>query len=130
LCVNPIAQAHRMALHTIVSELISNAIDHGLLRDADLPLDPSAHDYHTRRNQRLCELTDAGLTICAELRRPAHHWQVALSVAHSGDGRQVCIQPSDSDDIRGRGLMILDALCDTLQISADGRRTEVSYNCV
>lgn len=127
LCISPVAERHRAELHTILSELISNAIDHGLLCIDEDERDYADQGYQYRRTARLRALMDASLTISADILRTSPTWTARISVEHSGAPRPVLVQVGDEEAASGRGLLILDALCDAVQIAPDGRRTQISY---
>lgn len=122
---------HRRRIFTVLSELYSNALDHGLLR-----LESSMKEtsdgfgaYYNLREQRLALLTDARAMIEVEQIAADNGYMLKLRVSDSGEGfdylRQKKIQ--DQHEPSGRGLDLVRTLCDELVYEGCGNRVEATY---
>lgn len=125
LAASPAIVRHRATLHTIVAELVSNGIDHGLLQIAGADRDYADTGFPTSRAKRLRELPDAYLTVGAEIHQAGDAWVVDIVVEHSGPQRRVMPSDQAHDATHGRGMILLEALCEHVDMSSDGRRTSV-----
>ncbi|MDE3011070.1 MAG: SpoIIE family protein phosphatase [Pseudomonadota bacterium] len=127
---------------TVLSELFVNALEHGLLRlDSAIK---SAHDgferYLSLREKRLRNLREGEITVVIQhTRHGADSGVLRIEVHDSGDGFDhraaasragpgavAAAQASPS----GRGLMLLNALCDSLSFNEQGNSVavELSYS--
>ena len=127
LATMPVIRARRAELHTIVSELVSNVIDHGFLGQGEGGRDYDAGRFHLDRAERLRELKDYWVQFEARLQCEDSHWILEIDVQHNGPERPVAGDATDDNAEYGRGLIILEALCDEVRIEDSGRRTRVRY---
>jgi CheY-like chemotaxis protein/anti-sigma regulatory factor (Ser/Thr protein kinase) len=126
LGVMPIVFRRRAELHTVFAELLTNTIDHGLLaRGRGRDYDDA--EYFVDRESRLREIGDRHVDITVALGREREHWLLEVSVEHDGEARAVDLSLSDDEDAHGRGLLLLEALCEDVRIENQGRRTRVRY---
>ncbi len=130
---NSIFLQQKDILHTILKELYSNALEHGILElDSGLKMQEDGFDqYYSQRERRLGELRDN------------HRIRVRMSFDPGVDERTVKIifedsgcgfdfervlEASDNDDFNyGRGLKLVQALSKSLQVSDQGRCVEVVF---
>ncbi|WP_174874970.1 SpoIIE family protein phosphatase [Vogesella oryzae] len=111
----------------IVTELFSNALEHGVLMlDSN---DKNSSDgfvhYLSQRQQRLAALEAGRIDI--GMRRD--HNQLHLTVQDSGIGFDADRLPADCDDqaTHGRGIALVRRLCQQVTFSNGGRSVEVIY---
>jgi signal transduction histidine kinase len=81
-------RTHKTFLFLIVSELLNNAIDHGLLRlDSAIKLEPEGFDrYMQLREERMAELDQGVITVSLERVRREGRRMLRISVRDSGNG--------------------------------------------
>ena len=119
-------------LYTLYAELISNAVDHGLLGlDSQLKTDAEGFkQYYALRAERLQQLD--GQTIRVSVR---HHPEeggglLVIRVEDSGQGfdfRKLDLNVPKSSLYSGRGLPLVASLCERLEFFATGNIVEAHY---
>jgi len=124
---------HRRILYTILTELYTNALDHGVLG-----LDSSmkeTHDgfthYFTEREGRLENLTDGYIRVCLSSHSTPSGGEIVMTISDSGPGFDIeDIQCDESDHSRlsGRGLQLLNELCSSLIYNEPGNQVEAIYS--
>jgi two-component system, HptB-dependent secretion and biofilm response regulator len=112
----------------VVSEMVSNAIDHGILK-----LDSSIKDasngfthYFNERERRLAQLTDAdSIELTLEWKSLVPKPELHISVQDSGSGYSFgkSVQ-SPMDGLSGRGLQLIRNLTSTVNIVGSGNLIE------
>ncbi len=128
----PRLQPHATPLFTILAELYSNALEHGLLGlDSGLKKDPLGFSrYYEERARRLAALSQGWLRL--ELSVVEGHGQSAVLVAveDSGPGfdhHAALARERDEQMASGRGLDLLRNLCAELRYLGTGNRVEALY---
>ena len=127
VCQDPGMAAIRSRLFTVLSELYSNALEHGVLRlDSNLK---QAEDgfiaYYETRAIRLVELTAA--TIHIKYVYDPDRACITLTITDTGDGFDLeQVQKVGDSAAFGRGLPLIFELCDTVQYSKGGREATVT----
>ncbi len=109
----------------IFSELINNAMDHGILAlNSKLKNSPEGFEaYLSERNLRLKNLQNASMTISIE--RFYKHGQdlIQIHILDSGNGFSSEVQASGFDDFSvpsGRGLLLVKSMCHELTFLGKG----------
>lgn len=145
----PGLREHAGSLFTILSELYSNALEHGLLRlDSAQKLDYQGFTrYYQLRNERLAALREGWIRVSLDHRPCADGGLLTVEVEDSGDGfgsqgeewhsmpgaRPPCDQlpasgvEGGSDGYFGRGLALVSALADELTFNASGNQVRVVF---
>jgi CheY-like chemotaxis protein/anti-sigma regulatory factor (Ser/Thr protein kinase) len=122
---------HKDYLHIIISELYSNALEHGVLNldSAMKDTEEGYVEYYAERNKRLLALDDdAKIVIHIALKPNSEGLLVEFRCQNSGDGFDVnTIRASTDDDSYGRGLFLIRELCEKLEFSDLGRQVTVEY---
>lgn len=130
--VDALAQ-HKDYLYTILSELFSNALEHGIL-DLQSHLkdtDEGYLKYYEEREIRLENLTEASLTIDVKLQPVPAGMNVVIMIKNSGPGFDISkINKVTDDDSYGRGISLLRSLCEDLKYVDDGRQVIASYHAM
>ncbi len=124
----------RPVLYMIFSELMSNAIDHGVLGLAS-SMKESGSDGFERflktRQQRLSELDLARVAVVVEHRQiddRAPHLRITVTDFGPGfDYVRVCREPVGLMTLHGRGLAILRHLCSSVRHRGNGNCIEVEF---
>ena len=126
-------QKHRQSLYTILAELYNNALDHGILR-LDSSLKHSAEgfaEYFELREKRMEEITDASIKIRFEKVDASDNvTRLNISVEDSGDGFDYddYISSLSRQDIpTGRGIKLIEELCETVRYLDKGNKVEAVY---
>ncbi len=125
-------ERHREKIFTIVSELYSNALEHGVL-GLDSALKGTAdgfEQYYRQREQRLSRL-DAHFIEVDFLFNKGESNHLVIELTDSGEGFDVqskmCFQDHDKDAF-GRGLPLLQTLCTSLEYFNEGRTVRASLD--
>ncbi len=121
----------RPRLHMVMGEVMSNAIDHGLLRlDSALKNNTRGFEHYlAERTLRLERLTVGNVRVTVE-KTAEHMLRIAVQDSGSGfDYRQLALKGAtvDSLDISGRGLLMLKHLCRSVTHSGCGNCIVVEF---
>jgi anti-sigma regulatory factor (Ser/Thr protein kinase) len=124
LVILPGARHHTRQLCLILTELFSNALDHGLLR-----LDANC--------KARAEGLDAYLKMKAQALQALEHGTIAIALEVDSSGSQPVLQITMRDSgagfdhragaPRGRGLALISALCSAVEYRGSGNEVRVSY---
>ncbi|MCI0912571.1 ATP-binding SpoIIE family protein phosphatase [Pseudomonas putida] len=100
------------ALHSVLSELYSNALEHGVLRlDSRLKRDVHGFaDYYQERARRLAALTEGSVRIDLKVEPMAEGGRLMIEVRDSGAGfdvQRVLARPAREHGLSGRGLHLV-----------------------
>lgn len=131
LCQQPRTLAHKDLLHTLLSELYNNALEHSLLGLGSVNKgDTEAFmQYYQERQRRLDALEHGSIKI-----------QLEVKTSESGTGLEILCQDngqgfakSDASDALlpqiqlGRGLSLIQGLCHEVSYSDRGRKVRACY---
>lgn len=121
------------ALYSVLSELYSNALEHGVLG-----LDSSQKNnaagftrYYQQRAQRLAGLDEGFIRIHLQVTPVQDGGRLSLQVEDSGSGFKVdtiLALPPVVDELYGRGLALVRELSEKAWWSADGRTAHVEFS--
>jgi len=117
----------------ILSELYSNALEHGVLALSSYKKSSSDgfSQYYDEREQRLAALTEGYVKISVKVTSSGNERVLALYVEDSGDGfdyQNISFDMSNSELLYNRGLALLDQLCHKLEFSKGGRGVTAYYH--
>ncbi len=117
----------------ILSELYSNALEHGVLGLSSYKKSSSDgfSQYYDEREQRLAALTEGYVKISVKVTSSGNERVLALYVEDSGDGfdyQNISFDMSNSELLYNRGLALLDQLCHKLEFSKGGRGVTAYYH--
>ena len=127
---------HRGPIFTILSELFHNALDHGVLNlDSSLKQNPAGFsDYYTMRQARLDALESGYIKISLKVSPTETGGALTLEITDSGNGFDVeTVKASmrqaeqDAHYYAGRGLHIINKLCQNVDILDSGKRIIATY---
>jgi DNA-binding response OmpR family regulator len=130
------AGEHWQNLYTILTELFVNALDHGVLKlDSNIKNTPKGFiKYFTEREARLANLTSGFVNIQLSYYALENGGQVYISVKDSGEGfdsykffKEGINAKVENNQFSGRGIKLIDKLCDTIEYSEGGTLVEASY---
>lgn len=125
-------ELHQDKIFTIVSELYSNALEHGVLKLSS-SLKNSAdgfEEYYMLREKRLAEISNDFIDVEFTYVRGEPN-RVILVITDSGEGfnfDNIQRKCTADDDMHGRGLNLLCSLCSSLEFSNAGRTVTATYD--
>lgn len=112
----------------IVSEMVSNALDHGILQlQSSLKEEPEGFTrYFQEREQRLTRLTNAdAIELSLRWELTAKGAQLVVTVVDTGAGYDFSRKGSDENNLlSGRGLQMIKNLAQRVEIFPPGNRIE------
>ncbi len=120
------AGRHRDDVYVVLSELYSNALDHGVLglgpRQRGSP--EALASYHRRRERRLSALGEGSVQLELEYRRLVHSAQLIVRIKDSGRGFD---HQSAAVESGSGGIARVRSLCESLSYRGRGNRVEAVY---
>ncbi|MBN2992836.1 fused response regulator/phosphatase [Pseudomonas cedrina subsp. fulgida] len=121
------------ALYSVMAELYSNALEHGVLGlDSRLKRDAEGFaEYYRQRNERLAQLSSGHVRVQVQVLPTEGGGRLSLCIEDSGPGfdvEHVLAQPLDIDRLSGRGLSLVRQLCSVVRWSEGGRRVCVEFS--
>ncbi|MDO3388425.1 fused response regulator/phosphatase [Gilvimarinus sp. SDUM040013] len=104
---------------TILTELVNNSLDHGLL-GLDSRLKEDAENFEVYLRERELRFGDLANTdyICVELELDQK--QLTILVKDSGAGYTFVGDKKMQGELSGRGLALIESLCDEFEVAAPG----------
>ena len=123
---------HQDILSTVLTELYSNALEHGLLKlDSNLKAsDDGFVEYYLNRSEGITRLDAERDSIDIEVRfiPDKLNPRIIIAITDSGEGFEMQTLPAaDEDELHGRGQKLLRSLCDNLVYSNGGRTATATY---
>lgn len=126
----PGIEPHKDFLHTILSELFSNSLEHGVLElKSELKQREDGFiEYYVQREQKLETLTAGNVRIGIEFSSEGNEGLLAISVKDSGKGFDAsALHQGTDNDAFGRGVSLIETLCEDVTYSEGGTRVQVKY---
>ena len=125
-------RAQGAQIHAVLSELYSNALEHGVLGlDSRLKRDAKGFaKYYELRNLRLIALKSGYVRVAMNVVPDRQGGRLTLHVEDSGPGFDVAsmlARPLDLDRLSGRGLSLVRQLCPSARWSDEGRTATVEF---
>ncbi len=123
---------HRERIYTIVSELFSNSLEHGLLKlSSDIKSNPNGFiEYYNSRELALENLTDSYIEITLEHNPVVAGGELIISVKDSGQGFDISQEKNkltENINSHGRGIALVKSLCSEINYSNDGSEVKAHY---
>ena len=120
------------ALYSVLAELYSNALEHGVLGlDSSLKRDASGFaQYYEERNSRLASLTKGYVRLHLQVVPHNGGGKLLIRIEDSGVGfdvKQVLAKASAGEGLSGRGLNLVKHLSSDASWSRDGRSVYVEF---
>lgn len=121
------------ALYSVLTELYSNALDHGVLGlDSTLKRDASGFAlYYEERARRLAALQSGFVRLELQVRSSSQGGSLGICVRDSGQGfdvQDVLERTPGESELCGRGLRLIRSLCREAHWSDDGRAAHVEFS--
>ncbi len=125
--------AQRENLYTIISELYSNALEHGVLDlSSELKAGPEGFvNYYNERTERLKKLEDGDITMNFTHTPTDNGGRLTIKVTDSGRGfdhSKMFSKLSENSQSFGRGIALVRVLTDSLEYTNEGKSAEIQYN--
>ena len=125
-------RAQSGALYSVLAELYSNALEHGVLGlDSSLKRDASGFTrYYQQRNTRLDELQDGFVRVHLQVTPKGEGGCLTVRVEDSGKGfdvARVMERPVDGVRLSGRGVSLIRQLGHNASWSDEGRSARVEF---
>jgi len=128
-----VIHGHKERLYTVLSELFTNSLDHGLLHlDSSLKSSPEGfQEYFMQRENRLNELTDASISIDMKQRCIDDDWFISIDVKDSGDGfdyDKTRASLDNNEGLSGRGIELIKQICHSIDYNQAGNEVKAMYS--
>ena len=122
----------RQSFFTVITELYKNALDHGVLGlESSLKSDHSGFSgYHKERKARLSALETGYVNFELAVEQLGDRRSIHLRIEDSGEGFDYQnYQPEEEDTatLSGRGLILVENLCDSLSFEGKGNIAIASF---
>lgn len=127
------ASAHTGQLHLILSELFTNAMDHGILRlDSSIKESGGFEAYLKTREERLANISSGLIEIALDAYESDGAMVIRIHVRDSGPGfdfRQYLDPHGSSNLPHGRGIILARSLCEKIEFLGTGNEVMAWYRC-
>ncbi len=122
----------REPIYTVLAELFSNALDHGVLRlDSSQKQTPDGFlQYYAERERRLQNLTEGCVDIEMHHQKSDEGGVLRIEVKDSGEGfdhSEINASLEGNLGFCGRGIPLIRSLCESLQYSEQGTKATAIY---
>jgi CheY-like chemotaxis protein/anti-sigma regulatory factor (Ser/Thr protein kinase) len=123
---------HRERIYTVLAELFTNALDHGVLQlDSALKSSPEGFvDFYQQRSAKLAALSDGYIELELRHEHSDEGGQLTVTLQDSGGGFDIAkVDGSlvDNTTYCGRGIPLLRSLCSELKYEDRGSRAIAVY---
>jgi CheY-like chemotaxis protein len=126
-------RAQTSALHSVLAELYSNALEHGVLAlDSALKHDAAGFaSYYEQRATRLAALESGFIRLNVSVEPTAQGGRLTIGIEDSGQGfdaRKVLETPPSLNSLYGRGIRLICELGQQARWTTDGRTASVEFS--
>jgi DNA-binding response OmpR family regulator len=131
----PSLRAYSSTLYTILAELYTNALEHGVLKlDSDLKQTSDGFsEYYVLREQRINEVSEGFVRIFISHKTNENGGLLRVRIEDSGDGFDHEGRATDnlsSFGYSGRGIALVEKLCGSVTYLGSGNIVEVAFSWV
>ena len=124
---------HKERIFTILTELFSNAQEHGLLGlDSSLKNSPTGFaEYYSSREKLLKELTDGEISVSISHVPVNSGGEFTIVIKDSGPGfntEKSRVNINENTGFSGRGMPLIKSMCDTLIYNESGNEATAVYS--
>lgn len=125
----PELNAHRDIIHTLLSEMYNNALEHGVLglKSMDKSDDESFIEYYAQRERALEQLYEGSILVEIDYLPEIDNGTLKMRIHDSGNGFNYQNSASSVDAPFGRGLLLVSSLCENMNIADNGSTVEAIY---
>ncbi len=120
---------HRGRVFTILAELYSNALDHGVL-NLDSELKSTAQgfaEFYSTKKRLMDTLTEGNIAIRLSHQPTKNGGELIITVVDDGQGFDVDSIKTDKNEYSGRGLSLVNSLCSNISFANSGRQVDVLF---
>ncbi len=126
-------ESGRTSVHTVLTELFANALDHGILKlDSSMKCTPQGYmDFYQEKQNRLESFEEGNvqITLRHELTESGNGGRLSLFVIDSGDGfDHEDANLTNKNDYSGRGIKLISSLCTEMKVLGKGNSVMVYYD--
>ncbi|MDH5516332.1 MAG: fused response regulator/phosphatase [Gammaproteobacteria bacterium] len=120
---------HKGIVHTLLTELFTNALDHGILglEGSDKDSNEAFDRYYLERNNRLETLQDACLKIAVSYTPEENSAVLKIVMSHNGREFKAENVEAANGELHGRGITLINTICEDVSYSDNGRSISVIY---
>jgi len=126
-------ESGRTTVHTVLTELFANALDHGILKlDSSLKNSPQGYmDFYKEKQNRLESFQDGNIqiTLRHELTGSGEGGRLSLFMVDSGEGfNHKAVDLTNKNAYSGRGIQLISSLCTDMEILGKGNSVMAYYD--
>lgn len=129
---NQVYRYHRDIIRTLITELFSNSLEHGLLGlQSEIKRDEDGFvEYYRKREELLSNLSEGSIELCLSYDPMENPDILKITITDSGKGfDHASIKNSHSlENCFGRGIGLVNTLSHTLEYVGCGNQVVVHYN--
>lgn len=133
ICASTLA-AHKGTIHTILAEIYTNMLEHGLLHlSSKQKSNNDGFDaYYAHKQQALAQATGLlmRLDITLQPDSDSPRSRLVICASHNAESTQaVAVDPNQDPTTKpsGRGMLLLESLCERVVLEDKGQRVTVTY---
>lgn len=131
ICATTLAQ-YKGLIHTILAEMYTNILEHGVLRlnSSQKENDSGFSSYYENKQAGLNNTTGMCIEINVKYQRDGAGKELIISMSHNRDSNHeitTTLNDSFHEHPHGRGMLLLNNLCENVRLSHDGKNLEVVY---
>ena len=125
----PVLQRHKGTIAVLLSEIYFNALDYSILGLDNIRKDNEEQfeAYYKLREDKLQNLQDASITFTFSFIIRQNHPYLLIRISDSGTGYRGHRNDVSLDKLHGRGLEIIQSLCESAEFSNAGKTLELTY---
>jgi len=129
----PGLRPHSGQIYTVLAELYSNALEHGILQlsSAEKISSTGFAQYYHERSRRLAELKDGFVRFEIDYCGDSRSGRLVVRVVDSGKGfdhHKFFDSACTTEGYSGRGVPLLRKICDRVEFVGNGSAVEVEFN--
>lgn len=123
---------HSTEIYTVMAELYSNALEHGVLMlDSAMKNSPNGFsEYYRLRSERLADLKEGLVSLEVRYCGDAQGGRLKITVEDSGQGFDYQSLPqklSENENYSGRGIGLLKSICESIAYFEPGNRVQAIF---
>ncbi len=125
----PVLQRHKGVIAVLLSEIYFNALDYSILGLGDIKKDNEEQfeAYYKIRDEKLQNLENAFISFDFSYLSNQDSPQLKIYIKDNGEGYKGHSIDTSVDKLHGRGLEILDSLCESVEFLDEGKTLELIY---
>ncbi len=119
---------HKSVLKLLLSEIYSNSLEHSILEldSSKKTNEEQFSEYYSERKKKLAELKNAFIEFNFSCLLDDKGGKLQIEIFDSGVGYTEKTQTTESE-LYGRGIKIIESLCEACTVSTDGKKMHVIY---